>query len=101
MSNKASKIPSDAFLPVPEGTRIRYQHYYVQVVPGQILIGKHNTPKVSPPVLVGTAAWLVADATGETVAEATSWVHPNDTAIKKLGRLKAHNRCIKKYLAQD
>lgn len=106
MSNKASKIASDAFLPVPEGTRIRYQHYYIRKVLGEIILGKRThegqketEPKISPPILVGTVAWLVTEA-GEEIpnTHAASMVHPNDTAVKKLGRLKAHNRCIKAYL---
>jgi hypothetical protein len=52
--------------------------------------------------LVGTGAWLV-DPTGDEIPDtyARSIVHPNDTAVKKLGRLKAHNRCIKNYLKQQ
>ena len=93
---------------VPDGTRIRYQHYYVRKVLTPIIFGKHTlNPEgadllYSPPVLVGTGAWLV-DQTGEEIPNtyARSIVHPNDTAVKKLGRLKAHNRCIKNYLKQQ
>jgi hypothetical protein len=97
-SQKADKIASDAFLPVPEGVRIRYQHYYIRSVRDRIVVGKFGEARVGPPQLVGTAAWLVDDK-GEEIdgTRCISRVHENDTAIKKLGRLKAHNRCIKTY----
>jgi hypothetical protein len=100
--NKVSKIPNDAFLPVPKGTKIRYQHYYIRRVIDFFVYGKHTEPRVSPPILIGTAAWLVDDKTGEelTNTRKLAIVHPNDTAIKKLGRLKAHNRCVKAFLNQ-
>lgn len=100
MSNKASKIASDAFLPVPDGTRIRYQHYYARELKARTVHGKNvQLNDLFPPVLTATAAWLV-DSNGNDIPGTfvTSKVHPNDCAVKKLGRLKAHNRCIKAYL---
>jgi hypothetical protein len=104
---KSKKFASDAFLPVPAGTRIKYQHYYIRKVKSPVWMGKRiheddldTDILFNPPVLVGTGAWLVHADTGNDIPNTfvKSRVHPNDTAVKKLGRLKAHNRCIKAYL---
>jgi hypothetical protein len=92
-------------LPVPEGLRIRYQHHYIRrCVSPVIITGKHSVGDLvdyfyGPPVLVGTTAWLV-DSTGDIIPGTLtdSRVNPRDVPVKKLGRAKAHNRCIKNYL---
>ncbi len=98
--NSKIKIPAEAFLPVPQGTKIKYQHYYKRLVKQNVIFGKsHSEVLLSPPILIGTDAWLVNALTGDMIpdAYACSLVNPKDTPNKKLGRLKAHNRCIKAY----
>lgn len=71
--------------PVPAGHTMRYLHHY-------------KTPKHGPMKLLGTTAWL-ENAEGEMVGRAESWVRKGDTPIKKLGRIIAHNRCVKAFVS--
>lgn len=73
--------------PVPAGFTMKYQHFY-----------KREGDK--PPVLEATEAWLCGPQ-GDMVASGTATVNPKDVAIKKLGRIIAHNRCIKTWKQQQ
>lgn len=89
------------FLEVPEGVRIKYQHFYFRTVKASVFFTKRDVKvELNPPVLWGTQAWLVNDVTGNDIPHTAAWaiVNPKDTPNKKLGRLTAHNRCIKAYL---
>jgi hypothetical protein len=94
---KKSKITIE-LLPVPQGFRIRYQHFYTQDVK-RTRVWKGQEMELKPPVLRATGAWLV-DSSGEEVPNSyvTSAVHPRDVGVKKLGRMKAHNKCVKAYM---
>jgi hypothetical protein len=106
---EAAKV---ALLPVPEGLKIKYQHYYVDARGLKVYRHAIEGPFVRVPLgdddfeidgpesplrLTETEAWL-ENATFDTVAEGWSKVSKKDVPIKKLGRAIAHNRCIKTYL---
>lgn len=85
-------------MPVPSGHKIKYLHHYR---PGLRRIEYRMGGEVSIPgplKLIGTTAWL-ENAAGERVCGASSWVRKGDTPIKKLGRIIAHNRCIKAFVS--
>jgi hypothetical protein len=97
--NQKVKILPSFFRSVPDGYRIRYKHHYVRHI-NLITFGKvidlEALEQRFPPRLVCTEAWAV-DANGNEVpgTRSVANVHPKDTAIKRLGRKKAHNRAVR------
>lgn len=97
------------FLPVPEGFKMKYRHYYKTPEGGPLIhdpttdawytsgdVGKEDVLYEGPRHLDSTYAWL-ENSDGALVADACSFCNPKDTPNKKLGRCIAHNRCIKAY----
>jgi hypothetical protein len=84
-------------LPVPEGLFMRYKHFYkpnTRIM--EDVEGNEVEVIIGPKQLDMTVARL-EDSEGDTVCEGDSLVNPNDVPIKKLGRVIAHNRCVKLY----
>jgi hypothetical protein len=104
-------VDKSEFLPVPQGTKIKYKHFYkapdgeslhkledLKGIPRWFRLSAvaSMVPYTGPRHLQATTAWL-EDSKGNEVAEGYSICNPKDTPNKKLGRLIAHNRCIKAY----
>jgi hypothetical protein len=75
-------------LPVPDGFKMKYRHHYREV---------KGAGDVTTKILKATDAWLENNENGEIVATETAHVNKKDTPNKKLGRIIAHNRCIKAW----
>lgn len=91
-------------LPVPAGHKIKYNYIYKDKK-GRVLykdpdgrwrVSGLNMLHFGLRKLSGCRAWL-ENGQGEVVQQATSVCNPKDTPVKKLGRVIAHNRCIKSF----
>lgn len=97
MSNVKVDLSKLTLSPVPDGLKMRIHHVYQKGPDRQIrTMSGAVSVEEGPSRLVRTLASLVAED-GTEVAKAESIVNPKDNPIKKLGRVIAHNRCIKAY----
>jgi len=77
-------------LPVPEGCKIRIRH----ITDPETL--KLNRKRDLPPPKYVTVAWLY-DGDSVMISKGSSFCSANDAPNRKLGRIIAHNRCIKAF----
>lgn len=84
-------------LAVPDGFKIKYKHHYKVIGKSAIADKDGKYKEVFTKRLIGSEAWLENMENGEVVAHGASMVSKKDTPNKKLGRIMAHNRCIKHW----
>lgn len=80
-------------MPVPDGMIMRIRHI---TEPEELEL--HRRPHAENPPARATMASLISKKDGVPVHTAVSLCSSRDQVNKKLGRIIAHNRCVRGYL---